>query len=64
MRNLKTYDQFLFEGGWASEKTQGTVITPDVISEVVKIFDRISTGFNSHLRELELPSLDFLKPIG
>ena len=64
MRNLKTYDQFLFEGGWATEKTQGTVITPDVISEVVKIFDRISTGFNSHLRELELPSLDFLKPIG
>jgi hypothetical protein len=64
MRNLRTYDQFLFEGGWATTKTQDTVITPDVISQVVKIFDRLSSEFNGHLRELELPSLDFLKPIG
>ena len=64
MINLKTYDQFLFEGGWATVKTQDTVITPDVIAQVVKIFDRLSSEFNLHLRELELPSLDFLKPIG
>jgi hypothetical protein len=64
MRNLKTYDQFLFEGGWATTKTQGTVITPDVIAQVVKIFNRLSSEFNAHLKELELPSLDFLKPIG
>jgi hypothetical protein len=64
MRNLKTYNQFLFEGGWATTKTQDTVITPDVIAQVVKIFDRLASEFNSHLSELELPSLDFLKPIG
>ena len=64
MKNLKSYDQFLFEGGWATTKTQGTVITPDVIAQVVKIFDRLASGFNGHLKELELPSLDFLKPIG
>lgn len=64
MINLKTYEQFLFEGGWATTKTQGTVITPDVIKSVVEIMDRVATEFNGHLRELELPSLDFLKPIG
>jgi len=64
MRNLLTYEQFLFEGGWATTKTQGTTITPDVIKSVVDIMNRISEGFNSHLKELELPSLDFLKPIG
>ena len=52
------------EGGWATTKTQGTVLTPAIIAEVVKVMDRISTGFNGHLRELELPSLDILKPIG
>jgi hypothetical protein len=64
MRNLKTYDQFLFEGGWATEKTQGTVITPDVIRNVVAQMDGIGKAFNGHLKELELPSLDFLRPIG
>ena len=64
MRNLPTYEDFLFEGGWATTKTQGTVITPDVIKRVVDIMQRIATEFNGHLKELELPSLDFLKPIG
>lgn len=64
MINLKTYESFLNEGGWETVKTQSTSITPDVIKSVVDIIDRIAKGFNSHLRELELPSLDFLKPIG
>ena len=64
MINLKTYDDFLNEGGWATEKTQETVITPDVIRNVVAQMDGIGRAFNGHLRELELPSLDFLKPIG
>jgi hypothetical protein len=64
MKNLPTYEQFLFEGGWATTKTQGTTITPDVIKSVVDVMTTVATEFNSHLRELELPSLDFLKPIG
>lgn len=64
MEQIKLYEQWLFEGGWATTKTQGTVITPDVIASVVKVMSRISTEFNRHLRELDLPSLDFLKPIG
>jgi len=64
MKSIKLYEAFLTEGGWATTKTQGTVLTPAVIAEVVKVMDLISTGFNGHLRELELPSLDILKPIG
>ncbi len=64
MINLPSYEQFLFEGGWATEKTQGTTITPDVIAEIVKIIKEISIKFNKHLETKALPSLDFSQPIG
>jgi hypothetical protein len=64
MRYFQLFEQFINEGGWSTQKTQETTITPDVIASVVKIFDKISTGFNKHIEQLELPSLDFLKPIG
>ena len=66
MKNLPTYENWsvINEGGWATTKTQGTPLTPKVIKLVVDVMNRISTEFNSHLRELDLPSLDILKPIG
>lgn len=66
MRNLPTYENWtaLNEGGWTTTKTQGTPLTPKVIQMVVEIMNHISTEFNSHLKELNLPSLDILKPIG
>ena len=66
MRNLQTYEAWLAinEGGWASTKTQGTPLTPQVIKLVVDKMTEISHEFNSHLRELELPPLDIMKPIG
>jgi hypothetical protein len=64
MRNLPTYQQFLLEGGWATAKTQGTIITPDVISEIVKLMKDLSTKFNQHLEKESLPPLDFTQPIG
>lgn len=66
MDNLLTYQNWteLNEGGWASSKTQGTPLTPEIISLVVKEMEWISQEFNSHLKEIGLPSLDFLKPIG
>lgn len=51
-------------GGWATEKTQETVITPEVIKEVVEITEKLSKEFNGHLKELNLPSLYFLSPVG
>lgn len=66
MKNLQTYNEWqsIDEGGWSTTKTQETPLTPDVIQQVTKIVAKISEDFNGHLRELELPSLDFLKPIG
>jgi hypothetical protein len=64
MRNLPTYQQFLFEGGWATAKTQGTVITPNVIAEIVKLMKDLTTKFNQHLEKEALPPLDFTQPIG
>jgi hypothetical protein len=64
MRNLLTYEQFLFEGGWSTDKTQGTVITPNVIAEIVKHIRTISEKFNRHLETKALPPLDFSQPIG
>ena len=66
MRNLPTYERWtaLNEGGWSSIKTQGTPLTPMVIKLVVDIMNKISFEFNSHLREIGLPELDIMKPIG
>jgi hypothetical protein len=66
MKNLIEYNEWksLNEGGWASAKTQETPLTPQVISLVVKEMELIAAEFNSHLSELGLPSLDFVKPIG
>lgn len=66
MKNLKTYEDWksLNEGGWATSKTQETPLTPKVIKLVSIEMDKLSKSFNSHLKELDLPSLDILKPIG
>lgn len=66
MKNILKYEDWvrLNEGGWATVKTQGTAITPKIIGSVVKVIQKISKEFNEHLRELDLPSLDFIKPIG
>lgn len=52
------------EGGWATTKTQNTTITPDIIEKSVKFIESISKEFNQHLKGLNLPPLEFMKPIG
>lgn len=66
MKNLPTYENWksINEGGWASTKTQGTPLTPKVIKSIVDLMNKISFEFNSHLREIGLPELDIMKPIG
>lgn len=61
---LKLFEEFINEGGWSTIKTQNTIITPHIISDTVKIMDKISAGFNRHLAGLDLPSLDALRPVG
>jgi hypothetical protein len=62
--SLYSYTQFLNEGGWATVKTQNTVIKPNIIADGVKKMHVIGSEFNKHLQTVDLPPLDFSKPIG
>jgi hypothetical protein len=63
--SLKLYKQWLLaEGGWATVKTQSTVIKPKIIADSVKKMHAIGDELNKHLQTVDLPPLDFSKPIG
>ena len=64
MTYIKLFEQWLSEGGWATTKTQDTVIKPKIISDAVKKLAAISSDFTKHCKAIELPPLEFLKPIG
>ena len=61
---IKLFEQWLAEGGWATTKTQETAIRPKVIADAVKKLAAVSSDFTKHCKTIELPPLDFLKPIG
>lgn len=63
--SLKLYEEWLLiEGGWATVKTQNTTIKPKIIADAVKKLQAIGSDLNKHLQTVELPPLDFSKPIG
>jgi hypothetical protein len=63
--SLKLYEQWLIsEGGWATTKTQGTVIKPKIIADAVNKLNAIGSDFSKHCQSIELPPLEFSKPIG
>lgn len=62
---LKLFEHWLLsEGGWATTKTQDTLIKPKIIGDSVKKMLTISSDFSRHCQSLNLPTLEFLKPIG
>ena len=61
---IKLFEHWLAEGGWASDKTQDTVIIPKLIADAVKKLSIIGNDFAVHTKVSELPQLEFLKPIG
>lgn len=62
---VKLFENWLLtEGGWATTKTQGTAIKPKIIADSVKKMNIIAHEFAIHCKSLELPPLDFAKPIG
>jgi hypothetical protein len=61
---IKLFEQWLMEGGWATTKTQSTLIKPKIIADGVKKLQIIGKEFADHCKGLELPALDFSKPIG
>jgi hypothetical protein len=61
---VKLFEQWLVEGGWASTKTQSTLIKPKIIADGVKKLNVIGKEFAIHCKGIELPPLEFSKPIG
>jgi len=62
---VKLFENWLLtEGGWATTKTQGTVIKPKIVADAVKKMNVIGADFANHCKSIELPPLDFSKPIG
>lgn len=68
---MKNYIQLfenwlLTEGGWATTKTQGTVIKPKIIADCVSKMTIIGKDFNTYCStpNVNLPPLDFGRPVG
>lgn len=64
MKYFKLFEQFIAEGGWASTKTQSTVIKPKIIADSVSKLKIIQADFAKHCEKQGLPLLDFGKPVG
>ena len=62
--SIKLFEQWLSEGGWATTKTQSTKIKPKIVADSVKKLSILGQEFNKHLSTIELPPMEFLKPIG
>jgi hypothetical protein len=54
----------IIEGGWASAKTQGTTITPQVMAEVVKSLPQFEKALNDFLEQQGLPPVKIGRPVG
>ena len=63
-QHIKLFEEWLTEGGWATVKTQETVIRPQIIKDAVKKIQVIAAELNAHYRSLQMPELDFTQPIG
>lgn len=68
---MKNYIQLfenwlLTEGGWASVKTQNTVIKPKIIADCVSKMKIIAADFSNHCQSanVNLPVLEFGRPVG
>jgi len=54
----------LVEGGWASTKTQNTVITPQVVEAALISMKQFGREFNEFLQSKNLPSIEIGGPCG
>lgn len=54
----------LFEGGWDSKITQGTVIKPQVVKSALAIAQQFAKDFNSFLKTKNIPGIRIGAPTG
>lgn len=57
--------EIISEGGWASSKTQSTVLTPALLQRVVRYLQsQIEPQFNAWLNSKNIPAVKFGRPVG
>jgi len=56
--------EYIPEGGWETTVTQGTVITPAVVKEALKVADRFAQDFNRWLKKQDIPAIEIGHPTG
>lgn len=56
--------EILSEGGWASNLTQDTKLTPEVVKECVVLYDKFVKDFNKFLKTKDLPEVEAGEPKG
>lgn len=61
---MKTFKQFLTEGGWSNVATQSTKLTPATAKKAVSVLPKFETDFNAFLKTLGLPPIKIGKPVG
>jgi hypothetical protein len=56
--------EIIFEGGWASAKTQNTVITPQFVHNVRIVLANFEKELNAHLKSKGIPAIGIGHPVG
>lgn len=64
MKRVKLFEQFINEGGWSTVKTQDTILNPLAIKKTVEVINRIGEQFNKYLQTIDLPPIDWGRPVG
>lgn len=61
---MKTFKQFLSEGGWSSTLTQDVVLTPALAKKALALLPKFEKDFNEYLADKDLAPIAFGKPVG
>jgi len=56
--------EIIFEGGWASVDTQGTVITPKTVQAIMPVLNAFEKTFNSYVKQFNLAPIKIGEPVG
>lgn len=61
---MKTFKEFLLEGGWSKVETQSTKLTPALAKKAVSVLLKFEKDFNVFLSSKSLPPIKIGKPVG
>ncbi len=56
--------EFIYEGGWGSTVTQGTVINPSTVKKALAVMQQFTKDFNTYLADKGLGPVEMGRPTG